>query len=387
MRSGRELGNLWLHEHYSRFAPQPPRQDGARLRLCFLLGSTDIGGGTYVILQHALYAQRAGADVTLVPLLPRSGERTDWHPALSELRIREIEQIEGEYFDLAIATWWRTVFELPRIRSPRAAYFVQSEEARFTAAEEDPWAGPLAELTYAFDLPIITIASWLQAFLAFGHARPSFLAPNGIDKRRYGPLGPVLEERRRDHLRVLVEGPVDVPMKAVERSLEIARASKASEVWLLTSSHLTADVPGADRVFSRVPIDYTPSIYRSCDVLLKLSEVEGMYGPPLEMFHCGGTVVTNDVTGHDEYVSDGENALVVPMGDDQGAISALDRLAENPALLSALTTGALRTATTWPDWASSSRRFWLWLNVISQQEQPNKMQTMLAIKGAGADVR
>ena len=51
-------------------------------------------------------------------------------------------------------------------------------------------------------------------------------------------------------------------------------------------------------------------IYRSCDVIVKLSYVEGMFGPPLEMFHCGGTSIVYDVTGHDEYIVHGKNGLV-----------------------------------------------------------------------------
>jgi hypothetical protein len=52
------------------------------------------------------------------------------------------------------------------------------------------------------------------------------------------------------------------------------------------------------------------SVYRSCDDILKLSLVESMFGPPLEMFHCGGTAIVYNVTGHDEYIVHGRNALV-----------------------------------------------------------------------------
>jgi hypothetical protein len=41
----------------------------------------------------------------------------------------------------------------------------------------------------------------------------------------------------------------------------------------------------------------TPLVYRSCDILGKLSYVEGMFGPPLEMFHCGWTAIVYNVTG------------------------------------------------------------------------------------------
>lgn len=64
-----------------------------------------------------------------------------------------------------------------------------------------------------------------------------------------------------------------------------------------------------------------PEIYRSCDVIVKLSYIEGMFGPPLEMFHCGGTAIVYDVTGHDEYIVHEKNALVVKTDDDKQVIN------------------------------------------------------------------
>jgi hypothetical protein len=90
------------------------------------------------------------------------------------------------------------------------------------------------------------------------------------------------------------------------------------------------------------------------DVLLKLSRAEGMYGPPLEAFHMGCTCVTNPVTGHEEYVRHGENALVVDWDDPVGTARALDLLARDRALLHRLREGALDTARAWPDWETSS---------------------------------
>ena len=183
---------------------------------------------------------------------------------------------------------------------------MQSIESRFYGeSSDDRWAQPLAELTYTFGIPIVTIAAWMQVYLAFRHRAPAFLVRNGVRKDIYTPFGPALAERRPGHLRVLVEGPVSIPMKNVDAAIRLARAGGADEVWLMTGFGTGGAVAPADRVFERVNMEVTPLVYRSCDVLLKLSQVEGMYGPPLEMFHCGGTVVTYDVTGHEEYVVDG----------------------------------------------------------------------------------
>jgi hypothetical protein len=98
-------------------------------------------------------------------------------------------------------------------------------------------------------------------------------------------------------------------------------------------------------------------VYRSCDLVLKLSHVEGMFGPPLEMFHCGGTALVYDVTGHDEYIVHDQNAYVVKTDDEAEVVRLLRRLKENPSELERLKCGAAETAAAWPDWDACSAQF------------------------------
>ena len=155
-------------------------------------------------------------------------------------------------------------------------------------------------------------------------------------------------------------------MKGVEDAIRVSREAGCEDVWLLTSSDVT-DYPGCSQVFSRIPLTSTPEIYRSCDVLLKLSQVEGMFGPPLEMFHCGGTAVTYGVSGYEEYIVDGVNGLVVEMDDSEGAVRALKELRNDHDLLDELTKGASETAARWREWDDSSREFGLILATIARQ--------------------
>ena len=71
-----------------------------------------------------------------------------------------------------------------------------------------------------------------------------------------------------------------------------------------------------------------------------------MYGPPLEGFHMGATCVTTEVTGHEEYVEHGVNALVCDWDDPRGTARQLDLLARDRVLLHRLRLGALDTART-----------------------------------------
>jgi O-antigen biosynthesis protein len=371
--------NPWLHDYYARFGAT--NVDGERLSIAFVIGSTDIGGGNNVIFQHALRAQEAGLAVTVIPMLEVPGGAPRWHRAIESLRFASFEEVASERFDLALATWWPTVFELPRLRFRHAAYFIQSIESRFYATGAGSEFAALAELSYLIGLPVITIATWIQSVLAFQHRTPSFLVRNGIDKGIFTPDGPALAPRVEGRLRILIEGPVEVEMKGVQRSVELARSGSADEVWLLTSSSV-GQFPGCDRVISRIPIAQTPEVYRSCDILLKLSQVEGMFGPPLEMMHCGGTVITNDVTGADEYVVSGSNGIVVPTDDADAVVEALESL-RDPDLLTRLREGAALTAQRWPDWEASSSEFLRVVTSLCRQDPPaNMVEMMMMASGA-----
>lgn len=330
-----------------------------------LLGSPDISGGTYVIFEHAIRAKRRGHEVTIITEEPVQSSRLDWHPEARELTWKTFDEVADVTFDLAFATWWRTVYELHRVTASQYAYFVQSIEAWFYPPEERPLR-QLADATYMIGLPIITEAKWIQQHLQKTSQTDAYLVRNGIRKDIYTLEGDAHDPRQDGKLRVLVEGPLGVPFKNVERTIELCRKSQADEVWLLTSSPIDSH-PNVDRVFSRIPIFETPRVYRSCDVIVKLSYVEGMFGPPLEMFHCGGTAITYDVTGHDEYIRNGENAFVAPRDDEAQVVAYLNRLKQEPEELRRLKAEARATALAWPDWETTAQSFIAAAEQICQQ--------------------
>ena len=333
------------------------------MKIVFLLCSPNISGGTHVILQHGGGLRRLGHEVTIATALPVDPAQYSWHREGPGLRWRTLAEIGGEDFDIAIATWWESPYLLAQVRASYVAYFVQSIESKFFAPDDprnldtrDHSLGAArCDNGYFFAIPTITEASWIKEYLTTEYNHRPYLVRNGIDKDLYRG-DEAIAPRQAGRLRVLVEGPVDVFHKNVPRTIELCRRAGVAEIWLLTSSELTA-YPGVDRVFSRLPLHETPPVYRSCDVLVKLSYVEGMFGPPLEMFHCGGTAIVYAVTGHDEYLRHGENGLVVEKDDEQGVIECLRRLREEPLLLEKLCHGALATAAAWPDWTTATAGF------------------------------
>lgn len=323
-------------------------------KIAFLVTPPGISGGMYVILQHAMHAKRLGHQVFMITESEIEPTALDWHPdAKRELDWTTYAGCENYLFDYAIATWWRTSFNLHKVRSKKYGYFVQSIESKFYPKTESALRS-YVESTYLLPVNFITEATWIKEYLNLKYGHESSLAKNGIRKDLYQEPK---KNQDRKGLRVLVEGPLNVSFKNVEKTIELVRKSEADEIWLLTSSQISS-YPGVSKVFSRVPITDTPEIYGSCDVLVKLSYVEGMFGPPLEMFHCGGTAIVYDVSGHDEYIEHNVNGIVIKTDDEEGVVKAINNLKSNPTKLNELKAQAINTANSWNGWDTASDVFW-----------------------------
>jgi len=346
------------------------------MKIAFFLGSPDINGGTYVIYEHASRLKQHGHSVSIITegeILP---ERYAWHPDASRLEWLTQNQASKLHFDIMLATWWQSPLILHEFRATHYVYFVQSIESRFFGPKDptdydlvdhEIWR-EISEMTYSYTIPVITEAKWIKEYLYNNYNKNPYLVRNGIRKDIYCKYGETIAPRKEGFLRVLVEGPVDVFYKNVPKSINLCRQAEVDEIWLLTSSDVDK-VDGVDRLFSRIPIHDTPAIYRSCDILVKLSHIEGMFGPPLEMFHCGGTALVYNVTGHDEYIVNDENSYVVEKDNDVQVVKLLQRLKREPEELKRLKLGAEETAASWPDWDVSSRLFNNALQDIAKYEK------------------
>ena len=142
-----------------------------------------------------------------------------------------------------------------------------------------------------------------------------------------------------------------MPWKQFRRELHEPR-----HLTVVTGDRMPTDeiVAIADRVEGRLLHPQIGDVFREADILVKLSRLEGMAGPPLEAFHCGATAVMAPVTGHDEYGQHGVNCMLVGYDDVVGTARTLDLLARDRPFLDRLRTNALETARQWPDWEEAT---------------------------------
>jgi hypothetical protein len=98
------------------------------------------------------------------------------------------------------------------------------------------------------------------------------------------------------------------------------------------------------RVVVNPPQAELAALYRGASVYLCASRYESFPLPPLEAMASGAPVVSTGNVGVLEYARDGDNALVVPIGDVEAMCAALGRVLDEPDLAARLREGGARTA-------------------------------------------
>jgi O-antigen biosynthesis protein len=342
------------------------------VKVAFVVNDLQLSGGVGVVVEHAHQLNRRhGFDARLV--LANGTTRLQWsHRALAGVPVADLVTARTEHFDVAVATWWETTYPALELSADRHAYFVQSMEDRFFGADDPQRMA--AALTHDLPVAMLTEARWIAETLEA--LRPDLrvrLVRNGISKDVFaGPDQP--PPATAGPLRVLLEGDVHVPFKGVREALAATRAmEQPRHVTLVSRDGRAPRGSRVDRVLGRVPHADLARLYAESHVVLKLSRVEGMYGPPLEGFHMGATCVTTPVTGHDEYVRHGWNGLVVDWDDTRGTARALDLLARDRLLLHYLRHNALLTARAWPSWEQQGAVMAAALRAIRREAPPDPM--------------
>jgi glycosyltransferase involved in cell wall biosynthesis len=335
------------------------------MKISFLLPSVGISGGNIVVFNHARELTRLNHDVTIYYLGPIiSLQHRTLCKIYPDVKLVHYSSVKESTCDIAFATHFSTVKHIADIKAKRYCYFVQSLETRFA---NEIWAE--ASSTYSSKLYMVTVAPWLTEHLEVVYSAPYvFTVLNGIDKQIFNAD---LSQRRNSwkEFRILVEGPIEFLPKRVHESLEIAASLKQDfqhqdrmiNIALATSSEYSKAISIATtihpdiHVFCDLRQRDMANLYKTSDVLLKLSTVEGMFAPPLEAMHCGTPSVITNVTGNDLYAIDSFNAAVVDINNPEEAYNALASLYNCPSKASALAENGLLTASKWPSLSESTQ--------------------------------
>ncbi len=316
------------------------------MKIAYLIPDVGVSGGVAIVCQHANRLKRRGHQVSLVS--QTQATEINWFPN-QNVPVLTFQEFP-EDLDILVATGWSTSFDIVDLPAKQKFYFIQSDETRFH--DQDSIWQNLAALSYLLNVNYLTEARWIRKWLKENFSHEAALVPNGLDREIFFPVEPL--EPKGEKPRILLEGAIALPYKGMQDAFSVV-ADLDVEVWCVSS--LGKPEPGwhCDRFFKQIPMTEMRKVYSSCDILLKMSRVEGFFGPPLEMMACGGTSVVAKVTGYDEYIKDGYNALVVEPGDVAGARRAIQRILSESKLRDSLIQNGLETAKQW-QWESSIDR-------------------------------
>ena len=82
----------------------------------------------------------------------------------------------------------------------------------------------------------------------------------------------------------------------------------------------------------------------SADLFVLPSDFEGLSNALLEAMMMGLPVISTACSGSDETIIDGENGMLIPVGDETALICAMDRVLSDPALRQKISDGAKASA-------------------------------------------
>jgi glycosyltransferase involved in cell wall biosynthesis len=185
---------------------------------------------------------------------------------------------------------------------------------------------------------------WAADHLPAMLGRPVARVNKGVDVERFHPDGPNLRDqlRLRDQ-RVVVTVARLVPLKNLRLLLDaiaLVRRRVADVHLLIVGSGPEASrlerravtLGIADRVTFAGHVTHadTPSWFRSGDVFALSSTFDNSPNAVLEAMACGLPVVTTDVGGVREFVSDGTGGAVVPPHDPAALAAGLERYLSAP---------------------------------------------------------
>lgn len=321
---------LMLQEHKTNTYLTP--------KIAYVIPGCGISGGIAVICQHVNRLLRRGLDVVLISEDDKTS--IDWFPN-QLVEVLPMSKIPDN-IDIVVATGWSTAYTIQNINAKRKVYFVQSDESRFY--EKDSKMYKEAWESYKFEYEYMTEAKWIKKWLKDTFGQEAYYVPNGLDEKIIHKTEPIVPKGEK--VRVLLEGPIDIPFKGMADAF-MAVNDLDCEIWCISSAGRPKPEWKCDRFFEKVPMEQMKFIYSSCDIFLKMSRVEGFFGPPLEMMACGGAVVVGKVTGYEEYIEHEYNALVVNQGDVMGARKAVDKLINDVELRKKLILNGEKTADKW----------------------------------------
>lgn len=216
--------------------------------------------------------------------------------------------------DVVVATFWSTALWIDQfpISKGRKVHFVQHYEALLGGMPKDQ-----VDAALRLPMPKITISTWLAHMLRgqFDAAHVT-LVPNGVDTMQFSasPRG----KQPRPTIGLMYNGDPSKDMPTGFAAFaQVKRTFPDAELVMFgkTTPRLKVPIPKGTRYTLQPQQSQIKDLYASCDVWVCSSSSEGFGLPALEAMACRCPVASTRVAGPEDFLIDGVDGLLSPVGD------------------------------------------------------------------------
>jgi len=321
------------------------------LRITFICGAVNQGGGSRVTAIYAKKLLERGHDVTVIGRKPRVvprrrrvlgwlstrpqplkdrdsyfrglGDRFRWLPHKFPLDESNVPEA-----DVIVATWWRTAFEVASMPPEKGAkaYFVQHHEVH------DHLPHDLSAGSYFLPLKKITVAGWLVETMSARYGDLDVaLVPNAVDTQQFN--APPRARNSRPRVGLMYSPTIFKGLDVMLEAVKIARGRFPDlELTAFGKSDPEPVFPlpkGAHYHRSPAQKDI-PGLYAACDAWLFGSRSEGFGLPLLEAMACRTPVAATRSGAAPDLIVPGVNGYLADVEDAEALGAGLIKILSLP---------------------------------------------------------
>lgn len=315
------------------------------MKVVIPVSSMETGGGCRILAEIANALVSRGYETEMV--LP------DWSPVAYRVDapIRRVPVLKKEnipYGDIVLPNFYVTFQPAFAAWPNQCVRLCQGfEPAWLKGAERD-----FALLTYRKEVPVVSMSQWLDDQVYRYTGQRSVVVNEGVDPQHFHPgrkEDPPSPKRAKVILYIARDPKAGYELKGYRdfvMSMQLLkRIYKGDFTVHMICTERILPLPGIPhKTFRPADDEEMAELYRSADVFVSTSWVEGFGLPPLEAMACGTPVVTTDSGGVMDFCTHLDSAYVVPPKNPRAIAEGIYSVLSHPKLARRLVQGGEKRA-------------------------------------------
>jgi len=316
-----------------------------RLKITYLLESTELWGGNKVALEQAELLSEAGYRITI---LSKDAGPT-WYPLI--LPVTQVANFDATTIpdsDIVVGTFWPTVKAAFEAGKGIPVHLCQGYEA---ANKELLSQKDAIDEVYSYRIPKLTVSPHLDTFLKEQFDAETYYVGHMLNRNIFYPRQECCRNDRA--FRILVAGPFEADVKNIPsalRGISLARRRLNTEAQVIRVSQFQLSseeekMVRPDVYHFHIPHYSMGEIYRNADLLVSVSkEAEGFGLPALEAMACGVPVILSSISSYTSFDEKQDYALFVKPSDTEALADAILKIQQDRPLRERLVQRGLEVA-------------------------------------------